>query len=437
MTQRLIADTVVPCDDGFSVHRPGAVDVGDDGRIAWVGPAAQAPDGEVRVQRLPGLLMPGLVNVHCHSPMTLFRGQGEELPLGRWLREVLWPREGRLTPEDVYWGMTLAAAELLRFGVTTTCEMYLHSSAIAEAVAAAGSRAVITPPVIVAPGMEALGNWERQLERNLEWQGTYDDVDGCIEVGLAAHGAYTLPLEALRAIGRAADERDLLLHIHVAETRDEAAELEAREGKSVPAILADEGFFAARRVLAAHSVWLSDDDLDLYAAHDVAVAHCPQSNAKLASGVARVTDMLAAGLRVGLATDGPASNNDLDLWEEIRLATLLQRTRTHDATVLPARQAMGLATRGGAAALGRDDLGVLAPGRWADLVHLTLDDPAFTPVIGPGDLVSHLLWSASSRHVRDVWVAGRQVVTQGAVETVDTERARAEVQRRAERLAAG
>lgn len=437
MSTRYVADTVVTCDAAFAVHRPGAVDVDQAGRIAWVGPLADAPAApDARTQRLPGLLLPGLVNTHCHSPMTLFRGAGEGLGLVRWLREVLWPREARLTPEDVYWGMTLAASELLRFGVTTTCEMYFHSPAIADAVADAGSRAVVTPPVMLAEGMERYGTWQHQLEHHLE-MADQRLAAGRVELGLAAHGAYTLPLEALEAIGRAASERDLMLHVHVAETQEEAAELERAQGKSVPAILADLGFLDARRVLAAHSVWLTDEDLALYRSHDVAVAHCPQSNMKLASGVARVAEMLDAGLRVGLGTDGPASNNDLDLWEEMRLASLLQRVWRRDPGLLPPEQALGLATRAGAEALGRSDIGALEPGRWADLVHLRLDDAAFTPVTADADLISHLLWSASSRHVTDVWVAGRRVVAGGVCQSVDEARARTEVQQRALRLATG
>jgi 5-methylthioadenosine/S-adenosylhomocysteine deaminase len=165
------------------------------------------------------------------------------------------------------------------------------------------------------------------------------------------------------------------------------------------------------------------------------VAHCPQSNAKLASGIARLPEMLRAGLRVGLGTDGPASNNNLDLWEDMQLAPLLARVRYGDATMVSAREALTLATRGGADALGRDDIGVLQAGRWADMVLVRLDDPAFVPEVDERDLVPHLVWSASSRLVTDVWVAGRRLVEEGGCRSVDVPRARAEVQDRARRLA--
>jgi 5-methylthioadenosine/S-adenosylhomocysteine deaminase len=417
---RLAADAVVPVDAAGAVLRPGAVH-GEAGRITYVGP----PDGSER--RVEGLLMPGFVDCHCHSPMTLFRGAAEDVPLQRFLREVLWPREARLTPDDVYWGMTLACAELLRGGVTTTCEMYFHEQATLRAVVDAGLRCVITPGVLDVPGFVP---WRGRLEEVLALR----SEEPTVEVGIAAHSAYALPEEGLAAIAAAALERDLLLHIHVAETRDEGRELEARHGKSVPALLEELGVLECR-VLAAHCVWLSEDDRRLFGERDVAVAHCPTSNAKLACGIAPVSALLADGVRVGLGTDGPSSNNDLDLWEEMRLAALLARLATGDAGTLPAAEALALATRWGGDALGLP-VGALEPGRRADVVRVRTDDAAFAPVVQDRDLVSHLVWSASSRLVADVWVEGRQVVADGRSVTVDEERARREVQDRAARLAA-
>jgi 5-methylthioadenosine/S-adenosylhomocysteine deaminase len=440
---RYRADIVLTCDGSFSAFSPGVVDVAG-GRISWVGPAEAAPDAALTAagrpeaagtpeRRLKGLLMPGLVNVHCHSPMTLFRGAGEDLPVQRWLEEVLWPRETRITADDTYWGMTLAAAELLRRGVTTTCEMYWFEQATADAAQAAGLRCILTPGIIDVPAWrDKFGPWPEMLERILAFRESA--TDELIEVGLGPHAAYTLPVEALAAVGEAARECGALVHIHVAESRTEATEVTERHGMSVPALLAETGLFGGR-VLAAHSVWLSDDDLRLYRDFDVAVAHCPQSNAKLASGIARLGDMLAMGLRVGLGTDGPASNNDLDLWEEMRLAPMLARARDGDAALVPSRQALELATRRGADALGRSDIGALEAGRWADMILLELDDPTFVPLLDLSDLAALTVWSASSRLVTDVWVGGRQVVTDGACATVDEPRARVEVQERAARLA--
>lgn len=446
---RYVADAVVPCDGTGRVLRPGAVDVAGgvvvavghpDDRARDADPAVPGagPQGTVppaRVVTLRGVLLPGMVNVHGHSPMTLLRGTGADLPLERWLHEVLWPRESHLGEEDVYWGMTLGAAELLRFGVTTSCEMYFFEDATADAVLAAGSRAVVTPGVLQLPGQAGgEGWWEKRLAELVDFHRRRHGDGGRIDVGFGPHAAYTVPLPVVADIAAAARELGALFHLHVAETEHEVTAFAAEHGDTIPAALAALGVLDGR-VLAAHSVWLSDDDIALYRRHDVAVAHCPQSNGKLASGVAPLARLLGEGIRVGLGTDGPASNNDLDLWEELRLAALLARIRERDANALPARAALELATRGGGLALGRPDLGVLAPGAQADLVLMRTDDPAFVPLEDDAQLVEHLVWSASSRLVSDVWVAGRQVVEAGRCTSVDVEEASAQVQRRARRLA--
>jgi 5-methylthioadenosine/S-adenosylhomocysteine deaminase len=427
---RYVADAVVPCDGTVPALRPGAVEVAGDTVVRVGTPAALRADAApgTREVRVDGALLPGFVNTHCHSPMTLFRGTGENLPLLRWLTEVLWPREAHLEPEDVYWGMTLAAAELLGFGVTTTCEMYFHEDPTADAVVAAGSRAVITPGVLQLPGTDGGSAWwDACLERFADFHARRNGEAGRIEVGFAAHAAYTVPLPGLVATAAAARERDALFHLHLAETAGEGDAFAAEHGGSVPEVLASAGVLDGR-VLAAHSIWLSPEDLDVYVAHDVAVAHCPQSNAKLASGIAPVVDLLGRGVRVGLGTDGPASNNDLDLWEEMRLAAMLARLR--------AGVALDLATRGAGRALGRPDLGVLAPGAKADMMAVSLDDPAFVPLLADMMLIEHLVWSASSRLVTDVWVGGEPVVVARRHLTVDVVRARHEVGRRAARLVA-
>jgi 5-methylthioadenosine/S-adenosylhomocysteine deaminase len=186
--------------------------------------------------------------------------------------------------------------------------------------------------------------------------------------------------------------------------------------------------------LAAHSIWLSPADLDVFSQFDLAVAHCPQSNAKLASGVAPLVELLSRGIRVGLGTDGPASNNDLDLWEDMRLAAMLARVRQRDAAALPSAAALELATWGAGRALGRPDLGVLAAGARADMMAVRLDDPVFVPLLHDAQMIDHLVWAASSRLVTDVWVAGTPVVADGRCLTVDVERARHEVETRARRL---
>jgi 5-methylthioadenosine/S-adenosylhomocysteine deaminase len=429
---RFEAATVVTCDTAFSLHTPGVVDVSDD-RIAWVGPAAQAPEHDGGTIKCEGLLMPGLVNTHAHSPMTLLRGVGEGLTVDRWLREVIWPREAHLDEEDVFWGMVLACDELLRCGVTTSCETYFHDRRVVDAALSAGIRCVVTPGIVDLPGAGEEWTWQRLLDKAENLHAEANGRDGLVTIGFGPHSAYALPPDALAAAAAAAREVDALVSLHVAESADEGRHIEATRGVTVPRYLADLGVLDSR-VLAAHCVWVTQQDLDLFRRFDVAVAHCPQSNAKLGSGIARLEEFVSRGLRVGLGTDGPASNNDLDLWEEMRLAPMLARATQRDATAVGAEQAIRLATRGGGEALGID-VGELVPGRLADLVHLDIDDPRFVPIVDESDVVSHLLWSSSSRLVKDVWVGGRQVVRDGRCVTVGEREARAEVQRRAERIA--
>jgi 5-methylthioadenosine/S-adenosylhomocysteine deaminase len=432
MRQRFTARAVVVGDRAGTVVPDAALDVAD-GHVVWVGPAAEAPAvSNTEVVALPGVLTPGLVNVHSHAPMVLFRGQGEGLPLDRWLREVMWPREARLTPEDVEVAMTAASAELLGNGVTTSVEMYFHPERIAAAVGATGARALIATPLLPLPGMPPM---EEQLRDALALAASGPD-DGTVEYGLGPHAAYTVPLPVLREAAAAAREHGLLLHLHVAETATEGAELLATHGLSVPALLAAHDVLGGR-VLAAHCVHMGDGDLELWREYDVAVAHCPASNAKLASGIAPLRAMLDRGIRVGLGTDGPASNDGLDVFADMRLAASLARLAGASATALTAAEAIWLATGGAADAIGRPDLGQLAVGRRADLVHVDTRDLAFEPVLSAADVLAHLVWSGGGRYVRDVWVGGEPVVGDGVVTRVDVDAVRNDVAARAARLAAG
>jgi 5-methylthioadenosine/S-adenosylhomocysteine deaminase len=431
---RFTAPVVLPCDPACSVLRNGVVDV-VDGRITWVGPLAEAPPLQGAVREVPGLLLPGLVNTHCHTPMLLLRGMGGDLPLMRWLHEVMWPAEGRLTASDVRTGMISGCVELLRTGTTTSVEMYFFTDAVIDAVHAVGSRVLLTPGVIAAPGWDRLGSWEAMrdgVSRRIDRDGLRFGPGERIELGYGPHAAYTLPAEALRSVAAHARERGALLHLHLAETVEEDAALRAEHG-SVPAMLDRLGVFGGR-VLAAHGVHLSDEDIGLMAARGAAVAHCPGSNAKLAAGVARVAALRAAGVRVGLGTDGPASGDDLDLWTQARLAGLLARVTSGDAAALTAPTLLLLATRDGAAAIDRDDLGALEPGRWADLVHVDLTDPAFVDPADDAQLLSNLVWAAGARQVRDVWVAGEQVLANGEPTRVDRTEATRDLREVAARL---
>jgi 5-methylthioadenosine/S-adenosylhomocysteine deaminase len=429
--ERFIADVVVTCDEADSVHGPGVVDI-EDGRICWVGPKADAPEActTMSVNDIGGLLMPGLVNSHCHTPMTLVRGVGDGLPLQRWLTEAMWPRESRMTAEDVWWGMTLGSAEMLQRGVTTTCEMYLFEESVVDAAHQSGARLVMTPVVI----SESSRGFQDRITDLVGFHARHHDPAGRTTVGIAAHSAYDLGVGPVAELAELARSLDATLHLHLAETQEESAVLEERFGRSITGILHDHGVFGGR-VLAAHCVWVNPADIELIAADDVAVAHCPVSNMKLGAGIAPLVDLRAAGVTVGYGTDGPASNDSLDLWEEVKIAPLLARVRGLDSTVVTAVQTLAMATRGGAAAVGLDDTGSLTTGNAADMIRIDLDQSTFVPVTDTDDLIAHLAWSGSARKITDVWVAGKPIVVRGEIQTVDMERALAQVRERARRLA--
>ncbi len=436
---RLAAPVVLTCDTACTVLRDGVVDVGADGRIVHVGSEAAAPPVE-RTTRLPGILLPGLVNAHAHTAMTVLRGLGGDLPLLRWLTEVMWPAEAQLDADDVHAGTLAGCVEMLTAGITTSVEMYFFTDAVTSAVLEAGSRAVVTPGIIAAPGWDRLGTWQQMLDdisRRIDTGGLRSGPGDRIELGYGPHAAYTLPPEALADAGAAARERGALLHTHVAESVGEDAGVRAEHG-SVPLLLEHLGVLGdGARVLAAHAVHLSADDIAVLARHGAGVAHCPASNAKLGSGTAPLLALRAAGVAVGLGTDGPASHDDLDLWTDVRLAAQLARLGAADAAALTAAEVLLLATRGGAAAIGRDDLGELRAGAWADLVHVDADGGAFAAGldVGDGQLLANLVWGGGSRAVRDVWVAGERVVDAGAPTRVDRGAVRAALRGTARRLA--
>lgn len=430
---RYLAEHLITMAPDVPVHSPGVVDV-VDGRVVWSGPHADAPPSQAAVQRIAGLLMPGLISTHAHTPMILLRGTGEGLATHDWLHDVMWPREARLTAEDVRWAMQLGASELMLSGITTSGEMYFWPDTIAQGAITAGLRCIVAAPLIEAPDFAHLGSVTEQIDAIRTLRSAYAGHPS-IEIAVGPHSAYTLSREALAEVKALVDGDPMLVHIHVAEQPDEGDEVMAATGMTVPAYLDELGLLTPR-ALAAHCVWMTDDDIARFAAHSVGVAHCPASNGRHASGAARIGAMRDAGISVGLGTDGPASHDRLDLFEEMRCAVRQARIARLDASFLDARTVLGMATRDAGAALGRPDIGHLQAGACADMVALDVDGPGFAPILDPQELFGRVVWAGSPAAVRSVWVHGSHVVEDRRCTTVDRIAATREVTDRARRIGA-
>ena len=433
--QRLVADYLIPGEGEGSVIANGAIDIDSaTGRILAVGSINELADAPDEVLNVGGALMPGLVNAHAHGPMTLVRSAGDGMPLMQWLTEGVWPREAKLTPDDVVTGMVLASCEMLLAGVTTSVEMYMFEDQVAHAVKATGGRAQVMAGVLgaIAPTPEA---FTARLEAVSTFCTKHSDPEARVTGGFGPHSVYDLGPERLTELAEAAASVDAMIHVHLEETQGERQQVIDAHGRSATQVLADAGVLSQPTV-AAHGVWLDVIDLGLLAQANASVVHCPMSNLKLGSGIADIASWAQAGVGRALGTDGVASNDNLNMWEDLRLAALLARGTAHDPGAVSAPEAFALATKGGAAAIGLPDVGELRPGAWADLIRIDLDQPAFAPGVDE-DRFANLVWAGSPQAVTDVWVAGKQVVTQGAITTVDLDAILAGAREAGQRIAQG
>ncbi len=395
---------IIPIEPAGVVLEDHAVAV-SAGRIAALLPAAEArlrfrPRQTVS---LPGqVLLPGLVNLHTHAAMTLLRGYADDLPLMRWLNERIWPAEGKhISPAFVRDGTLLAAAEMLRGGVTCFNDMYFFPEAAAEAALRVGIRAALGITVIEFPTAYA-ADADDYLAKGLACRDALRD-EPLLSFCLAPHAPYTVSDRSFERIATLAAQLDLPIHIHVHETRAEVDEGLRQHGQRPLERLNRLGLLGPN-LIAVHAVHLDPAEIDLLAAHGCTAAHCPTSNMKLASGIAPVADLVARGVAVGLGTDGAASNNRLDLFREMRHAALLAKVASLDAAAVDAHTALRMATLGGAAALGLGHrIGSIVPGKEADLCAVRLDDWTDRPCFDPA---SHLVYVAGRDHVSHVWVAG-------------------------------
>ncbi len=427
-TIRYTADLVVEVSaTEVTTHQYGSIDVAD-GRIVAVGPTPPGGDG-VEVVPLGGLVMPGLVNVHSHAPMTLFRSAGDGLPLDRWLTEAIWPREGVMTSDDVGAGMLLGSSEMLMAGVTTSMEMYLHDAPMIEAVRTTGGRMVITPGIIAALHGDDLPGRLAEIQA---LHASDHRPDERISVGFGPHSVYDLEVDLLRRVVEAAAELDAVFHIHLDETETERAKIFERDGRSATQVLADVGALE-RCFVGAHGVWLDEHDRGLLGQAGASIAHCPNSNLKLGCGFADVRALLDAGINVAVATDGPASADSLDLWRGVGLAVGIARALRRDPEALGVHDAILMATAAGGRAIGQPDVGTLEVGSRADFIRIDTDQPVFSPSIDDLELLTHLVFTNHGGYVSDVWVDGEQVVADHAPVRIDLAEVVADVSRRAAR----
>mgnify|MGYP001191818472 CR=1 FL=1 len=407
----------------WQVIEHGAVAV-RDGRIVAVGAAADLVPRVVAVRhvRLPNhVLMPGLVNAHAHAGMTLLRGYADDLPLMRWLQARVWPAEARwLAPDFVRDGTRLACAEMLRGGVTTFSDMYFFPDAGIAAAQRAGIRMVAGLVVLefaTAWARDAAGYLHAGLAARDRWAGAAN-----LHFTLAPHAPYTVSDATFGQIATYAAQLDLRVHIHIHETQDEIAQGIAQTGERPLARLKRLGLLGPE-LIGVHAVHLTDAEVALLAEHGASLVHCPVSNLKLGSGVARLADWLGAGIPVGLGSDSVVSNNRHDLFAEMRSAALLAKGISGDAAAVPAQQALHLATLGGATALGLgQETGSLEPGKAADLTAVDLSGADQQPVYDP---VSQLVYCTGREQVSDVWVAGERRVSGGCLQTDDEHALRA------------
>jgi len=397
--------------DGVTVYEDGCV-LTDGKAISYVGPKPESVDYDRYIDARGGIVMPGLINTHTHSPMTLLRGVGNDHALNEWLNDYIFPLEDKLDEKAVYYGTLLACAEMIKSGTTAFADMYFFSESAAKAVLAAGMKANISRCVT-----RTHNDYKNRLAEARALFRDYNGAgDGLIKIEHSAHSVYSCSKDAIRKVAEAAQLDGTGIHIHLSETMKENRDCYSRYGKSPTEVMLDCGVFDVR-ANAAHCVYLSENDMDILKSHDASVAHNPTSNLKLASGVANVKEMLEKDINVSLGTDGSASNNALDMFAEMKLAGLLHKGMRLDPKLIPAETALYMATAGGAKTLGRqNETGMLKAGYCADVIILDADAPALVPVNDP---LSTLVYGGCGGHVITSMINGQIVMENRELKTLD------------------
>lgn len=392
----------------------------EDGIIQAVGSGNPMPkydniDNKVNLNH--NWVLPGLINTHGHIGSTLLRGFGDDLPLDVWLKTKMWPMEGKFTEETIQAAASLAILEMLKSGTTTFLEMYhLHLNLIAELVQKSGIRSVITRGMI---GLCSSIEQEQKLAEAISLSDSLKKIgEGRITTMLAPHAPYTCPPAFLEMIAIEAKRKKLPIHIHLSETAKEVNEHVAKSGKRPAIHLAELGLFDVH-TLIAHGVHLSEEELEILANYDVAVSHNPISNLKLGSGIAKIPKMLQKNILVAIGTDSAASNNNLDMFQEMRMAALIHKGNQEDPTVVSAEEALVMATYNGSKALRLENVGIIQEGKDADFIVVDSQLPHLQPNEHP---ISHLVYSASGADVLDVYVKGNCLVRNRECLTIDEEK---------------
>jgi 5-methylthioadenosine/S-adenosylhomocysteine deaminase len=426
----IVNGTVLTLDGKNSVYPFGAVAV-ENSRIKALGSAERFRDWKTkrRLDAGGGLILPGLINTHTHAAMSLFRGLADDLPLMTWLNDHIFPAEAKLDAAMVAAGTRLACAEMILSGTTCFCDMYLFTSAVAQATCACGMRAVVGEVLFDFPS-PCYGPLDKGFEYTTDlmnrWAG-----DPLIRVAVEPHSPYLCAPELLRRAAEMAATHQAPLIIHVSETRAEAEQIRSRFGRTPVGHLADLGILAPN-LIACHAVVLTEEDIALLRKFDVKVSHNPESNMKLASGVAPVPDLLAAGVCVGLGTDGCASNNNLDLFGEMDTAAKLHKVQRLDPTVMSAATVLRMVTIDAARVLGAEkQIGSLEPGKLADIIVVDTRKPHLTPMYDP---VSHLVYAARGSDVRHSVIHGHVVMEDRHLTTIDVAKVMADARQYAAKV---
>ncbi len=409
----------------------GGIAIKDD-KILEVGNALilkEKHNGCEHIDEKHGLIMPGLVNTHTHAPMSLFRGLADDLPLMTWLQDHIFPIEAKLTPEMVYHSTLLSLAEMIKSGTTSFCDMYLFADEVAKATALSGMRGWIGEVLydFPSPNYGELENGFTYVERLFD---EYKDHP-LITITVDPHAVYTCSPELLKRTGELAREKDALWVIHLSENDTEVQGCLDQYGRT-PVMHLEELGLLNDRVLAAHCVKVNDNEIKLFAQRKINVSHCQESNMKLASGTSPVVSMLKKGINVSIGTDGPASNNDVDLFQEMNTVAKIHKGVLLDPTVMSAEQTLHCATLGGAKALrAHNNIGTLEPGKKADLIVLDLNQPHLTPIY---NVVSHLVYVASGADVIHSVINGKVVMKNRELCTLDEKKVLAKMNQLAKNI---